>query len=164
MPKDGGSDVAAEDLTRVLDEAGVPYELLPHVHTESAVAEAEALGFATADVAKTLIVKTPDGYMRAVLSATDRLDLSKLRELLGVGKHKVHLATEEDLGRDFPEFELGAVPPVGGDRRDPVVIDSRLAEQKLLVIEAGSHEESVRIATEDLIRLSDAQLAGVAEA
>ena len=154
--------MAAEDLTRVLDEAGVPYELLRHVHTESAVAEAEALGLTAGDVAKTLIVRTPDGYMRAVVSATERLDLRKLRELLGAGKHRVHLATEEDLGRDFPEFELGAVPPVGGERRDPVVIDSRLAEQDSLVIEAGSHEESVRIATEDLIRLAGAQLADLA--
>jgi hypothetical protein len=36
--------VATEDLTRVLDEAEVPYELLPHERTESALAAAEALG------------------------------------------------------------------------------------------------------------------------
>ncbi len=102
----GGSSRSAEDLTRVLDEAGVLYELLPHVHTESAAAEAEALELATGDVAKTLIVKTPDGYVRAVLPATERLDLRKLRELLDAGKHEVHLASEEDLGRDFLEFEL----------------------------------------------------------
>lgn len=45
--------MAAEDLTRVLDEAGVGYDLLPHVHTISAAAEAEALGLAPRDVAKT---------------------------------------------------------------------------------------------------------------
>jgi len=155
--------MATSDLTRLLDEAGVQYELLPHARTESAAAEAEALGLAAAEVAKTLVVKTPEVYVRAVLPASERLDLRKLWELLGVGKHDVHLATEEDLGRDFAEFELGAVPPVGGGRRDPVVVESRLGRRESLVLEAGSHEESIRIASDDLVRITGAQLANICE-
>jgi Ala-tRNA(Pro) deacylase len=155
--------MATADLTKVLDEAGVSYELLPHSHTESALAEAEALGLAPADVAKTLVVKTQDGYVRAVLPASERLDVRKLRELHGGGKHKVHLASEDDLAHDFPEFELGAVPPLGGRRRDPVVVDSRLAERESIVLEAGSHDESLRIASADLIRAADAQVADLCE-
>jgi prolyl-tRNA editing enzyme YbaK/EbsC (Cys-tRNA(Pro) deacylase) len=51
--------VATTDLTGALDEAGVSYELLPHAHTESALAEAQALGVSPDDFAKTLVVKTP---------------------------------------------------------------------------------------------------------
>jgi prolyl-tRNA editing enzyme YbaK/EbsC (Cys-tRNA(Pro) deacylase) len=61
MQTGGRFAAATEDLTRVLDEAGPRYELLQHARTESAVAEAEALGFASADVAKTLVVTTPEG-------------------------------------------------------------------------------------------------------
>ena len=153
--------MATEDLTRVLDEAEVPYELLPHERTESALAEAETLGIAPADVAKTLVVTTPEGYVRAVLPASGRIDLRKLREARGGGKKRVHLASEEDLARDYPEFDLGAVPPIGGGRRDPVVIDSRLAERDSLVLEAGSHEESVRVPTSDLLRVSQAEVADI---
>ena len=64
-----------EDLTRVLDEAGARYELLPHARTESAVAEAEALGIEPADVAKTLVVRTPEGYVRVVLPASERTEV-----------------------------------------------------------------------------------------
>ena len=71
--------MATTDLTSALDEAGVSYELLPHAHTESALAEAQALGVSPDDVAKTLVVKTPGGYVRAVLPASARLDLRKLR-------------------------------------------------------------------------------------
>jgi Ala-tRNA(Pro) deacylase len=155
--------MATADLTEVLDEAGVSYELLPHSHTESAMAEAEALGLAPADVAKTLVVKTQDGYVRAVIPASERLDVRKLRELRGGGKHKVHLASEDDLARDFGEFELGAVPPLGGARRDPVVVDSRLAERESIALEAGSHDQSLRIASADLIRVTDAQVADLCE-
>jgi Ala-tRNA(Pro) deacylase len=153
--------MATEDLTRVLDDAGVRYELLPHAHTESAAAEAEALGVPPADVAKTLVVATPEGYLRAVLPASERIDLHKLREVTGGGKKKVHLASEEDLARDYPEFELGAVPPVGGGRHDRVVVDRRLAERESIVLEAGSHEQSARVRADDLVRVAEAEVADI---
>jgi Ala-tRNA(Pro) deacylase len=153
--------VATEDLTRALDEVGAAYELLPHAHTESAFAEAEALGLEPDDVAKTLIVKTLEGYLRAVVPASGRLDERKLRDLTGGSKKEVHLATEDDLRRDYPEFELGAVPPVGGARRDPVIVDSRVTARGSVVLEAGSHEQSVRIATSDLVRAAAAEVADI---
>jgi Ala-tRNA(Pro) deacylase len=152
--------MATTDLTRILDAAEVSYEVLPHAHTETALAEAEALGVSPSDVAKTLVVKVPGGYARAVLPASARLDLEKMREIHGAGRHKVHLATEEDLRRDYPEFELGAVPPIGG-RKDPVVIDPNVAEQDTIVIEAGSHEESLRIAAADLLELTGAAVTDI---
>ena len=108
--------MGTEDLTSVLDAGGARYDLLPHAHTESATAEAEALGLAPADVAKTLVVATPQGYVRAVLPASERIDLGKLSEIVGERKKTLRLASEDDLARDYAEFELGAVPPVGGAR------------------------------------------------
>jgi Ala-tRNA(Pro) deacylase len=154
--------MATTDLTRILDDAEVSYEVLPHAHTETALAEAKALGVSPSDVAKTLVVKVPGGYARAVLPASARLDLQKMREIHGAGRHKVHLATEEDLRRDYPEFELGAVPPIGG-RKDPVVIDPNVAEQETVVIEAGSHDESLRIAAADLLEITGAAVTDISE-
>ncbi len=155
--------MATSDLKSALDDAGVSYELLPHPHTETALAEAEALGVAPDDVAKTLVVKVPGGYTRVVLPASARLDMHKLREIHGGGRHKVHLASEEDLRRDYPEFELGAVPPIGGGRKDPVVVDPKVAEQETVVIEAGSHEESLRIAAADLVHVTGAAVTDISE-
>jgi hypothetical protein len=45
--------VARADLTIVLDQAGARYELVSHAHTETAIAEAKALGVSPAEVAKT---------------------------------------------------------------------------------------------------------------
>jgi Ala-tRNA(Pro) deacylase len=153
--------MATEDLTRALDEAGADYELLPHAHTESATDEAEALGLSPDDVAKTLVVKTRDGYLRAVVPASCRLDERKVRDAAGGSKKDVHLASEDDLRRDYPDFDLGAVPPVGGARRDPVIVDSRVKARESVVLEAGSHEQSVRIATADLVRVAGAEVADI---
>jgi len=154
--------MATSDLTSALDKAGVSYELLPHARTESALAEAESLGVSPDDVAKTLVVKLPDGYLRAVLPASARVDLRKVRELHGGGRHKVHLATEEDLRRDYPEFELGAVPPVGG-RSDSVIVDPKVTERTSIVIEAGSHDESLKITAADLLQVTGASVADISE-
>ena len=153
--------MASTDVTRVLDEGGASYELLPHAHTERAADEAQALGLSPDEVAKTLVLAVPDGHVRAVLPASERIDLRKVREILGVGKKKVHLASEEDLTRDYPEFDLGAVPPFGGGSRDPVLVDRRVAERNAVVLEAGSHDESIQLRTEDLVRLTEAEVVDI---
>ena len=74
----------------------------------------------------------------------------------------MHLATEDDLRRDYPEFEVGAVPPVGG-RSDPVIVDPKVAERTSIVIEAGAHDESVRIAAADLVTVTGAAVTDISE-
>ncbi len=146
-------------LTETLDQAGVAYELLEHKPTDSATDEATALGLRPNEVAKTIVVTAQEGNLRVVLPSSDRIDMHKLRELLGAGK-ELHLLTEEALGRDYPEFELGAVPPVGG-REDGVVVDRRVADLDHVVFEAGSHDRSVRMAIGDLVSLTGARVADV---
>jgi Ala-tRNA(Pro) deacylase len=153
--------MAASDLTKTLDKAGAEYELLEHSHTETAAAEAEALGVDPGEVGKTLVLSAPDGNVRAVLPGSARLDVRKVRDALGVTGKRVHLLSEDALTRDYKEFELGAVPPLGGKSRDRVLVDTRLAERDSIVIEAGSHDESVRLKTADLIRLTEAQVADI---
>ena len=148
------------DLTDALDRAGVAYELLSHAHTERAADEADALGLHPAVVAKTLVLTAPEGHVRVVLPASERIDLRKVRDYVEGGKG-VGLATEEQLARDYPEFELGAVPPFGGASRDRVLVDSRVAEQPSIVLEAGSHERSVRLETAALLRLTAAEIVDV---
>ena len=148
------------DVKGFLDEAGVDYELLEHAHTERAADEAAALGVAPEEVAKTLVLTTPEGNVRAVLPASERVDLRKVGDLVGVSGKKVQLASEDDIARDYPEFELGAVPPFGG-KADRVIVDVRLAERDSLVLEAGSHERSVRMKAADLVSMTGAQVADI---
>ena len=149
------------DLTSVLEAAGIDHDVLEHEHTERAADEAKALGVAAEEVAKTLVLAGPGGNVRAVLPASERIDLGKVADLLEAAHKEVHLATEDDMKRDYPDFDLGAVPPFGGREGDRVIIDVRLAERDSLVLEAGSHERSVRLKTVDLVRLTQAQVADI---
>jgi Ala-tRNA(Pro) deacylase len=148
-------------LARALDEAGVRFEVLPHRRSNSAIGEAVALALPPEIVAKTVIVTTPSGNVRAVVSATDHVDIRRLADHLDLAKSDVRLATEGELAVEYPMFEVGAVPPLGGERRDPVVIDRVLAAAESVVFDAGTHAESVRVATAALIRASEADVADI---
>jgi Ala-tRNA(Pro) deacylase len=148
------------DVTGFLEEAGVDFDVLEHARTERAADEAAALGIGAEEVAKTLVLVAPSGNVRAVLAASERIDLHKVAAVLGFGSKKVHLASEDKLARDYPDFELGAVPPFGG-RPDQVIVDEGLAGRDSVVVEAGSHERSVRLKAADLLRLTRAQVADI---
>lgn len=148
---------ATHDLTDLLERKGVHFEILTHPHTESARDEAAALGIDPHEVAKTVVLVTEHGYVRALVPASDRLDLAKARAVLNLDE-RPELAHEADLAVAYPSFELGAVPPVGGPSGDRVAVDARLARRDSIVIEGGSHEESLRVRTEELLVLTHAAI------
>jgi Ala-tRNA(Pro) deacylase len=135
-------------------------ELVPHRRTQSAAAEARAIGLEPSQVAQTLILSTPDGFVRALLPASERIDLRKVREVLDTPT--VELASEGTLVGAYPEFELGAVPPVGG-APDRVLVDRRVEAEREIVFEAGTHDHSVRVETERLLALAHAQVADICQ-
>jgi Ala-tRNA(Pro) deacylase len=149
----------ADVLTQALDGAGIAYETLEHERTDRAVDEAAALDLETREVAKTIVVTTGERNYRVLLPASERIDMQKLRDMLEVGK-ELHLLSEEELAADYAEFELGAVPPLGG-RADGVIVDRRLEGLEQLVFEAGSHARSVRVATSELLAATGARVADV---
>ena len=153
----------AVDLTIELDDKGVSYELLRHRSTRTAGEEAAELGLSRDEVAKTIVLATEEGFVRTVLPAAERLDLHKARELLGFGK-STRLASEAELAGAYPMFELGAVPPFGGPPGDRVLLDRHLAERESVVLEAGAHDRSLRLATEALLELTAAETADLSVA
>lgn len=147
-------------LIEELATRGLAYELLSHEHTERAADEAEALEISPDDVAKTIVLVGDPGRTRVVVPASERIDLRKVRETLGAGK-EMRLATEDELAADFPMFELGAVPPFGGPEGDRVVVDPRIAERESVVFEAGSHGQSLRMRSADLLAVTRAETADI---
>jgi Ala-tRNA(Pro) deacylase len=152
---------APESLVLELERASIAFELIGHPRTTSAAAEARTLGLDLHEVAKTVVLVTPNGFVRAVLPASERLDLRKVRTVLDT--RDVQLATEEVLAGAYPDFELGAVPPLAGAGGDRVLVDRRLLEHEWVVLEAGTHEQSLRLRAADLVGLSGARLADLSQ-
>ena len=98
-------------VTEHLEQRGAVFEVLPHRQAYTSIDEARALGVDADEVLKTLAVRTGPGYVLVVIPAARRLDLQLVREALG--DNHARLATEEELDRDFADYQLGALPPLG---------------------------------------------------
>jgi Ala-tRNA(Pro) deacylase len=144
------------ELREELELAHVDYDLIAHRRTETAGDEALAVGVPPGLVAKTLVLVSGERFVRAVIPASERLDLQKVREVLG-DKH-ARLATEAELVLAYPMYELGAVPPFGVPCGDRVLLDGRLAQLDSVITEAGSHSESIRLRTRHLLELTAAEV------
>ena len=106
---------AATELRNELERAGFDFDVIEHGRTLTARDEAGAVGVPPEHVAKTVVVTTDEGYIRAVVPASEQLDVHKVQQLLG-DKH-ARLASEAELVSAYPMYELGAVPPFGSGRR-----------------------------------------------
>ena len=152
---------AATELRNELERAGFDFDVIEHGRTLTARDEASAVGVPPEHVAKTVVVTTDEGYIRAVVPASEQLDVHKVQQLLG-DKH-ARLASEAELVSAYPMYELGAVPPFGAPAGDRVLFDRRLAERDSVLLEAGTHSESVRLKTVDLLALAKAEVVDIAK-
>jgi Ala-tRNA(Pro) deacylase len=144
-------------VTEHLEQRGSAFELLAHRQAYTSTDEARALGIDAGEVLKTLAVRTGPGYVLAVIPACRRVDLHLVRDALG--DHQARLASEAELGRDFPGYQLGALPPLGALLGSEVFIDPAVLEHDLVVFAAGTQTESVRMGTREL--LADEQVTTV---
>jgi len=128
----------------------VAFDLISHTQTYTSIEEARALGLAADEVLKTVAVKTAPGYALAVVPGIRRLDMKRLRE--AVGDRHIRLATEEELERDFPDYDLGALPPMGSLLGVPMYVDPEVRKHETVVFAAGRQTESVKMRGEDLLR------------
>jgi Ala-tRNA(Pro) deacylase len=135
-------------VTEHLEQRGSAFELLPHRQADTSTDEARALGIDAGEVLKTLAVRTGPGYALMVIPASRRLDLHLVRDALA--DHQARLASEEELGRDFPGYQLGALPPLGALLGSQLFLDPEVLEHDLVVFAAGSQTESVRMGTREL--------------
>jgi prolyl-tRNA editing enzyme YbaK/EbsC (Cys-tRNA(Pro) deacylase) len=149
-------------IVEYLDAEGVDHTLIEHDPTMSAAEEARATGAPAHKVAKTIVLADGGGYALAVVPGDERLDLHKLRELLGATK-SLRLATEAEIADLFPSFDVGAVPPFGPMFPKVEVVDRRLLDEERVLCAAGDHRHSVVLRPSEIVRMTDAVTADVCE-
>ena len=154
---------AIDATTRHLEERGISYEVVEHCMAFTAAAEARAAGQEPANAVKTVLLRDLEGYELVVVQASDRLDLQKVREQLGESRSELRLATEDEMGSDFPQFELGALPPLGEMLPAPEIVDRRVLDHERVLCNAGDHTHSVLLDPKEIVRASNAEIADVRE-
>jgi Ala-tRNA(Pro) deacylase len=152
-----------EAVIAYLEGAKVDYELVEHRPTWSAGAEARVTGYPPDRVAKTIVLHDGGAYSIVAIPASQRLDPHKLRQLLGAGRRGLRLASEDQIARDFPSLDVGAVPPFGPMVPAVEVIDRLLLKQERILCPAGDHRHSVLVDPRELVRITAAKTADVSQ-
>ena len=110
-------------------------------------------------MAKPVVVKTPSGFAMCVLAAPEHLDLDRTAHVLH--EETARLATEAEMADLFPECELGAEPPVGAMFGLKTIMDEQLIDDDWLMMQAGTHTESVELSRFDWERVCDPIVASI---
>lgn len=131
------------------NETAYTHSVHPNAFTAREVASAEHLP--PREVAKTVVVHTENGYAMLVIPANKLVDFQEVRTELGF--KQLRLATEHELGKLFPDCELGAMPPMGSMYMLPVYLDASMADEQLISFNAGTHRDVIHMTTADYSRL-----------
>lgn len=158
----GLSSTGIAAVTQSLRAKGIPHEVVEHEKTMSATEAAAATEHPQQQVAKTVVLHDGGVYMLAAIPASRRLDIKKVQELLGASG-SLQLATEAQMARDFPQLEVGAVPPVGPELPAAEIVDRRLLGQDRVLCAGGDHKHSVLLDPRDIVAATDAHVADVCE-
>jgi len=132
----------AQSLQKYLAENGVAYETVHHTHTNSSMNSAQSAHIPGSLLAKSVILEDKDGYLMAVVPATEHVKIRKVNHALN--RH-VGIATEPELESLFTDCELGAIPAVAKPYSMEAIIDRKFDDCSDIYLEGGDHQELVHI-------------------
>jgi Cys-tRNA(Pro)/Cys-tRNA(Cys) deacylase len=146
--------------TVALSKAGVEFSLHPYEHAAGAPSyggeAADALGLSHDEVFKTLVARVDGALVTAVVPVGGRLDLKALASALG-GKKAV-MAEPADAER-ATGYVVGGISPLGQRTRLPAVVDQSVSALDAVYVSAGRRGLQLRLAPDDLLRVTGARTA-----
>lgn len=142
-----------EKIRRFL--AGTDYELQDHepVYTSAEAAEVRGLPLSTG--AKSLLLKTSEGFLLSVLPGDRKLDSKKVKALVP-GK-SFRFATPDEV-RDVMGCAVGACYPFGNLIGVRMVVDPILLSQEEISFNPGVHDRTITMKSADYRRLASPEL------
>ncbi|UCG37901.1 MAG: YbaK/EbsC family protein [bacterium] len=134
--------------------------LTPTVHrfgrgTETALSSARELGVDISRIVKSLVFSAQGDPVLALLPGDRRADARAVAEAMGV--RKVRLA-DPDKVLQWSGFPVGAVPPIGHQRKLPILMDEAIPREGDIYPAAGESNNAFRTTFDELRTLTGARV------
>ncbi len=136
-------------LEKILDEAKVKYEVVPHRIVYTAFDRAATLKAKVTEVAKTLVLKSDKGPLMVILSAGHQLDLTKLTKLAKA--KKIRIPSEKDIVTIL-SMKKGSVISFASLYGLPLYVEKQFLKNKRGIFSGGSFKESIVMLVKDFIK------------
>lgn len=130
-------------LDYYLTSHAIPYQMIEHHHSNSSIGSAISANIPLNQIAKAVILSDhEDKKLMAILPASNKVNLPILNNELFASHH---LVKEQEVYSLFNGCVHGAIPSVGNLYNMRVVCEQRLAELDWIYIEAGDHQNLLRL-------------------
>ncbi len=147
-------------LEEYLKKNHVDFKSFAHSEAYTAQEIAAAMHVKGRELAKSVMIKADGKFVMAVLPASFRVDLKKLKEALN--EKDIRLATEDEFKTLFPDCEPGAEPPFGNLYNVETIVDKTLTKDEHIYFNAGTHYEAVEMGYKDFANLVKPKVADFA--
>jgi Ala-tRNA(Pro) deacylase len=147
-------------LKSFLDESQIPYSVVTHSTAYTAQGAAATMQISGKELAKSVVLSTGEEMILAVLPAPNHVRLDQLGAEVG---KSLRLATEQEFSSLFPDCELGAMPPFGSLYNLPACVNESLAADEVIVFNAGTHRDAIRMRYDDFVRVAKPQVCSFAQ-
>lgn len=139
------------ELKVYLHEHNIQYDEIPHQQTFTAPETAQSTHIPGRHLAKVVMVKLDDKLAMTVLPSNKHIDLSMLQKVTRCDN--VELAHEYEFNKEFPDCEVGAMPPFGDRYQMDVFLSDSLAQNDWLAFPCGSHTDVIKMSSKDFLTL-----------
>lgn len=161
MPKKG---IEKTNAARLLDRAGIAYNLIPYEFDESDLAAshvAQSLGEPIERVFKTLVLHgDKNGYLVCVVPGNTEVDLKSLAK--ASGNKKTEMIPMKDL-LGVTGYIRGGCSPIGMKKKYPTYIHSTALGFDSIFISAGVRGLQLQLSPSELISFTNATVGDFAE-
>ncbi len=151
--------VPKTNAMRLLDQAGIAYEVRTYEYDESDLSglkAAQALSMPAEQIYKTLVAQGDrTGYLVCCVAVDREIDLKLLAQLSG--DKRVELIPQKEL-LPLTGYLRGGCSPLGMKKQWPTFIDELVILQEIVAVSAGQRGCQMLLAPADLIRVSGARL------
>jgi Cys-tRNA(Pro)/Cys-tRNA(Cys) deacylase len=149
---------------RALERAGVVHTVHPYDHDPRAASygleAAEVLGVDPARVLKTLMADVDGRLVVAVVPVSGRLDLKALARASGARRAEM---ADPATAERATGYVVGGISPLGQRRTHDTVVDSSALDHDTVLVSAGRRGLDVELAPADLVALTSATTAPIAQ-
>ena len=134
----------------VLNKEKIEYSVLEHKAVFTSKEAADVRSTNLKQGTKALICKTEEGFIQAVVTGQDELDIKKLQKLTLF--KQIELASAKDV-KNVTGCNIGSVPPFGNLFGLKVYFDKAVLDNDIVAFNAGTHTKSIKMMAKDLMRV-----------
>ena len=151
------------NLQIFIDDHHIQATILPlSEHTLTVGDAARALAVGTDQIIKSLIFHIDGDPLLVINNGLARVDRRKLADYLGVGRKKVKFASP-DKAFALTGFVVGSMPPFGHKQKLRTLVDTAVTQLDIIYGGGGDIDAMMRLTSEELLKVSQAEMTNFSE-